>query len=96
MHHSSSERHQSVFDSPLAAKATFIAYELQQYLRQPMTSADNEGLMLTESDQLYCQKPLLCQGGGAATQMPAEHYHSGSNPDLGFWNSFVEASKNFY
>ena len=25
-----------------------------------------------------------CQGGGAATQMPAEHYHSGSNPDLGF------------
>jgi hypothetical protein len=24
------------------------------------------------------------QGGGAATQMPAEHYHSGSNPDLGF------------
>jgi hypothetical protein len=24
-----------------------------------------------------------CQGGGAATQMPAEHYHSGSNPDLG-------------
>jgi hypothetical protein len=25
----------------------------------------------------------VCQGGGAATQMPAEHYHSGSNPDLG-------------
>jgi hypothetical protein len=24
------------------------------------------------------------QGGGAATQLPAEQYHSGSNPDLGF------------
>jgi hypothetical protein len=27
-----------------------------------------------------------CQGGGAATQLPAEQYHSGSNPDLGFLN----------
>ena len=25
------------------------------------------------------------QGGGAATQSPAERYHSGSNPDLGFF-----------
>jgi hypothetical protein len=24
------------------------------------------------------------QGGGAATQSPAERFHSGSNPDLGF------------
>jgi hypothetical protein len=28
----------------------------------------------------------ICQGGGAATQLPAEQYHSGSNPDLGFLN----------
>jgi hypothetical protein len=27
---------------------------------------------------------LKRQGGGAATQLPAEQYHSGSNPDLGF------------
>lgn len=27
---------------------------------------------------------VVCQGGGAATQLPAEQYHSGSNPDLGF------------
>jgi hypothetical protein len=39
-----------------------------------------------------------CQGGGAATQMPAEHYHSGSNPDLGFpiifdtWPQFFRIS----
>jgi hypothetical protein len=28
--------------------------------------------------------------------MPAEHYHSGSNPDLGFYTPFAEVSKNFY
>jgi hypothetical protein len=36
-----------------------------------------------------------CQGGGAATQMPAEHYHSGSNPDLGFYNIMQSSLKIF-
>jgi hypothetical protein len=28
-----------------------------------------------------------CQDGGAATQSPAERFHSGSNPDLGFFST---------
>jgi hypothetical protein len=37
------------------------------------------------------------QGGGAATQMPAEHYHSGSNPDLGFcFLEFLAKACRFY
>jgi hypothetical protein len=36
---------------------------------------------LVKECRAFSQK---CQGGGAATQLPAEQYHSGSNPDLGF------------
>jgi hypothetical protein len=43
----------------------------------------------------YCRAALVCQGGGAATQMPAEHYHSGSNPDLGFFKPFLKDSNAF-
>ena len=34
----------------------------------------------------------MCQGGGAATQSPAERYHSGSNPDLGLYNNDLNLS----
>lgn len=33
------------------------------------------------------------QGGGAATQSPAERFHSGSNPDLGFISFIVIVSE---
>jgi hypothetical protein len=37
-----------------------------------------------------------CQDGGAATQSPAERFHSGSNPDLGFFFKQFIALKLFY
>ena len=39
---------------------------------------------LNQTEPTLEREKIKCQGGGAATQMPAEHYHSGSNPDLGF------------
>jgi hypothetical protein len=49
---------------------------------------------VTQAKNLYmieCLKQSalpVCQGGGAATQSPAERFHSGSNPDLGFYYLF--------
>jgi hypothetical protein len=76
----------------LASKAIFIGDDIS-----PKVAA--QGMRPTDKGLNWIDNPVgrqyPCQGGGAATQMPAEHYHSGSNPDLGL-NSQMQHASNIF